>query len=303
MKALEKDPARRYGSASEFAADIQRHLADEPVLASPPSATYRMRKFVRKHRTAVSLVVLIVSIFVAALLATTRLAYVARVERANAEERSAEVRRLALTLLNDVDNELQKVPAGTTLRIRLFQTGLNALNSLSIPPRERKFSPFDELFMLFSSRASPTNAELPVGWNAGGVNPAAFDAGIDGKEKHGGRRSGYLFAREAKLNEWGTLGQTIRADDFRGKRVHLSAFLRSESVHGGAGLWMSVYGLSRTLSADAMENRLIKGTTAWKRYDIVLEVPDESTGISFGLMLYGGSAAVAHGSMTFSWRS
>src|SRR5204863_9112543 len=52
MKALEKDRARRYETANGFAADIQRYLADEPVEACPPSATYRLRKFARKHRPA-----------------------------------------------------------------------------------------------------------------------------------------------------------------------------------------------------------------------------------------------------------
>jgi serine/threonine protein kinase/tetratricopeptide (TPR) repeat protein len=50
MKALEKDPGRRYASASELAADIGRHLHDEPVVASPPSLTYRMRKLAHKHK-------------------------------------------------------------------------------------------------------------------------------------------------------------------------------------------------------------------------------------------------------------
>jgi serine/threonine protein kinase/tetratricopeptide (TPR) repeat protein len=50
MKALEKDRGRRYESASAFAADVQRYLADEPVLACPPSAGYRLRKFVRRHK-------------------------------------------------------------------------------------------------------------------------------------------------------------------------------------------------------------------------------------------------------------
>ncbi|HEV3082393.1 MAG TPA: hypothetical protein VGY66_21595 [Gemmataceae bacterium] len=45
MKSLEKDRTRRYGTASEFAADIERHLSDEPVAAGPPSVTYRLRKF------------------------------------------------------------------------------------------------------------------------------------------------------------------------------------------------------------------------------------------------------------------
>jgi non-specific serine/threonine protein kinase/serine/threonine-protein kinase len=53
MKALEKDRTRRYGSPAEMAADIERHLRNEPVLASPPGTAYRARKFVRRNRAAV----------------------------------------------------------------------------------------------------------------------------------------------------------------------------------------------------------------------------------------------------------
>ncbi len=51
-KALEKMRERRYASVAEFAADIQRHLEHRPVWASPPSGLYRVRKFLRRHRSA-----------------------------------------------------------------------------------------------------------------------------------------------------------------------------------------------------------------------------------------------------------
>jgi tetratricopeptide (TPR) repeat protein len=53
MKCLEKDRTRRYETANGLAADIERHLAGEPVLAAPPSAAYRVRKFIRRHRLGV----------------------------------------------------------------------------------------------------------------------------------------------------------------------------------------------------------------------------------------------------------
>src|SRR3989449_8892529 len=61
MKCLEKDRNRRYESASALAADVRRYLHDEPVHACPPSAGYRLRKFVRRNKRpvlAASLVVL-----------------------------------------------------------------------------------------------------------------------------------------------------------------------------------------------------------------------------------------------------
>ena len=50
MKAIDKDRARRYETANAFAADVGRYLADEPILAAAPSATYKFRKFVRRNK-------------------------------------------------------------------------------------------------------------------------------------------------------------------------------------------------------------------------------------------------------------
>jgi serine/threonine protein kinase/Tfp pilus assembly protein PilF len=59
-KALEKDRGLRYGSPAEFAADIRRHLDNEPVLTQPPSAIYQLRKLVSRHRLVSTLLVLFV---------------------------------------------------------------------------------------------------------------------------------------------------------------------------------------------------------------------------------------------------
>ncbi len=78
MKALEKDRTRRYGTVSDLAADIGRHLSHQPVVASPPSAVYRTRKFVRRHRlgvtTASALVVLLAAFAIAMAVQAQRIA-------------------------------------------------------------------------------------------------------------------------------------------------------------------------------------------------------------------------------------
>src|SRR5208337_4884731 len=66
MKCLEKDRARRYETANGLAMDIQRHLGNEPVLARPPSAGYRLQKTWRRHKVALALTALIVAVLVAA---------------------------------------------------------------------------------------------------------------------------------------------------------------------------------------------------------------------------------------------
>jgi len=71
MKALEKDRTRRYASASELAADIVRHREGVPVVAGPPSTSYRFRKFVGRHRFGVAIGVLLVALLLAGTIGTS----------------------------------------------------------------------------------------------------------------------------------------------------------------------------------------------------------------------------------------
>jgi serine/threonine protein kinase/tetratricopeptide (TPR) repeat protein len=91
MKALEKDRTRRYATANALAMDLRRHLANEPVLAGPPSATYRTGKFVRRHRVGVAAVgslVILLAAFAAAM--TVQVGRTARErDRANQEATTA----------------------------------------------------------------------------------------------------------------------------------------------------------------------------------------------------------------------
>jgi serine/threonine protein kinase/tetratricopeptide (TPR) repeat protein len=66
MKALEKDRNRRYETASAFAVDVQRYLSDEPVQACPPSAAYRLRKWIRRHKPLVAAGGVVLGVVVAA---------------------------------------------------------------------------------------------------------------------------------------------------------------------------------------------------------------------------------------------
>ena len=90
MKALEKDRARRYETASGLARDIERHLAGDPVEAGPPSRIYRLRKAVRRNRAALVMAMAFASLLVMFLtigfVMAARAARMAAVERAIADE-------------------------------------------------------------------------------------------------------------------------------------------------------------------------------------------------------------------------
>ncbi len=81
MKTLEKDRNRRYETANGFAMDVQRYLADEPVLACPPSAGYRLRKFVWRNKRPVLAGLLVVVVLVAGVIGTAWQAIRATSER------------------------------------------------------------------------------------------------------------------------------------------------------------------------------------------------------------------------------
>src|SRR5262249_61505854 len=69
--AWKKDRNRRYESASAFAADVQRYLNDEHVLACPPSVGYQLRKFARRHRGSAFAASLVTLVLVCGIIGTT----------------------------------------------------------------------------------------------------------------------------------------------------------------------------------------------------------------------------------------
>ncbi|MFT5423435.1 MAG: serine/threonine protein kinase/tetratricopeptide (TPR) repeat protein [Phycisphaerales bacterium] len=102
-KALEKDRDRRYQSASDFAADIERFLSNHPISARPPSAAYQLRMFTRRNRVLVSGVAATFVVLVAGILATTAFAVVADQRRVRAETAETAERERSAQLVLAVD--------------------------------------------------------------------------------------------------------------------------------------------------------------------------------------------------------
>ncbi len=88
-KALEKDKTRRYASAAELAADIRRHLQDEPIVARPPSTIYQVSKFARRNRALVTGVAAVFAVLVLGIVASAWEAVQARRAAKRAEQESA----------------------------------------------------------------------------------------------------------------------------------------------------------------------------------------------------------------------
>jgi serine/threonine-protein kinase len=106
LKALSKEPSRRYDSAARLAADLQRYLDGRPVLARPDSVRYRLGKFVRRHRVAVAAGTLLFLSLVGGLAAVSWQAAVAGRQRDRAEEarrQSEEVGAFVISLFEAAD--------------------------------------------------------------------------------------------------------------------------------------------------------------------------------------------------------
>jgi serine/threonine protein kinase len=102
MKALEKDRRRRYETANDFAADVMRYQTDQPVEACPPSAWYRLSKFVRRHRIGLTTSGLLVTTLVVGSTVSAWQALRAREAEAEAERLADDTQLVVNSLVNDV---------------------------------------------------------------------------------------------------------------------------------------------------------------------------------------------------------
>ncbi len=93
LKALERDPDRRYGSADDLADDITRYLSYEPITARPPSRRYLITKFVRRHRVGVSAAIAISLAVLIGGITSTALYFEAERNRIEAEHGREDLRR------------------------------------------------------------------------------------------------------------------------------------------------------------------------------------------------------------------
>ncbi len=115
----------------QLAEDLSRHLADLPVLARQPSWPYRGRKFVRRHSAGVVAASLMLLTVIAGVAATTRQTLVARAEKARAERRFSDVRKLANSVLFEVHDAIQDLRGSTAARQLIVKRSLEYLDGLA----------------------------------------------------------------------------------------------------------------------------------------------------------------------------
>jgi eukaryotic-like serine/threonine-protein kinase len=131
LKALQKEPLRRYASVQEFSEDIRRYLVGLPVSARPDKVSYRLGKFVSRHKTAVSSAALVgLLLFLTTTFAVWQ-AVRANVERQKAEARFVAVRQMTNSLLFEFHDAIEDLSGATPARKMIIDRALPFLDNLA----------------------------------------------------------------------------------------------------------------------------------------------------------------------------
>jgi hypothetical protein len=133
----------------------------------------------------------------------------------------------------------------------------------------------------------------PVGWIKNGAKPESYVVGVDSLQTWGGMPSAYVesLAPTVDGGGFGGMMQTTAAEDFVGKRVRLSGWIKTEDANQGGGhLWLRIDGQERgqMLGFDNMNNRAVKGTSDWQEASVVLDVPAGAGALAYGFFVEGG---------------
>ncbi len=131
LMALHHEPERRYATVERLAEDIRRHLEHLPVSARRPTLGYRASVFLARHTAGVAAAGLVFLALAAGYVATLREAHIANVQRALAQRRFDDVRRIADSLIFDIHDSIRDLPGAAPSRRLLIRTALHYLDGLS----------------------------------------------------------------------------------------------------------------------------------------------------------------------------
>jgi non-specific serine/threonine protein kinase/serine/threonine-protein kinase len=131
LKALRKEPERRYASAREFAEDLRSYLRGLPISARHGTFVYRAGKFIRRNKILLSTTAIFILLGLIGIAIIVREAQVARIEQARAEQRFNDLRSLANSLLFEIHDSISDLPGSTAARKLLVDRALHYLDSLS----------------------------------------------------------------------------------------------------------------------------------------------------------------------------
>jgi tetratricopeptide (TPR) repeat protein/tRNA A-37 threonylcarbamoyl transferase component Bud32 len=131
LMALRREPERRYATVDQFAEDIRRYLLHLPIVARRDTFFYRSSVFIARHKFSVAAALVVTAALVGGIVVTSHVARVAEAQRARAERRFDEVRKLSNALIFDIHDSIRFLPGAADSRRLLAKTAARYLDSLS----------------------------------------------------------------------------------------------------------------------------------------------------------------------------
>jgi hypothetical protein len=128
---------------------------------------------------------------------------------------------------------------------------------------------------------------VAAGWHTV-ADPDDYELRLDSVVRHGGDFSALVNAKSSAPADYAYLSQAVRADEYLGKRVRFSGYVRTENVTTAS---VSI-GTKRGVESfvDSHCRQTLEGSNDWQRFDLVLDIPGRAALIAFGLVAQGGAA-------------
>jgi len=131
LKALRKEPQRRYSSAQDFAGDLRSYALGLPVSASRGTFSYRGGKFIKRNKLSLSVTVVFALVVLAGVVAIAREARIARIQQTRAERRFESLRTLTNSLLFEFHDSIEHLPGSTAARELVVRRALEYLDQIA----------------------------------------------------------------------------------------------------------------------------------------------------------------------------
>ena len=322
LKAIRKEPERRYASVEQLDEDLRRYLEGLPVLAQGDSLQYRVSKFLKRYKTAVAISCLAVFSLVGGIVATSIEARIAQTERRRAEVHAREAEEAKALAENQTKiaeqerlraehaakeaqiqksnaerrlGELQQLAKGaaqvysaTHERLGSLDANVIAQNtheSLEVLQKEIPLRPdYVQMFQNTMPSKNPDSSwHVPKGWYANEEAPGEYFVGTDHKIVHHGKSSLFVHSLVPNPKSFLYVFENFDAKSFRGKRVELSGYLRSKDLYETT-LFLVTRGNQLNGSSDGFK---LMGTTQWKKYRIVMDIPADADVVTISFAMHG----------------
>jgi hypothetical protein len=129
----------------------------------------------------------------------------------------------------------------------------------------------------------------PSGWFITGASPASYSIGIDNLVSQHGHKCAFIESTVNPPKDFCTLMQFCSDQDFKGKRIKMTGYIKSQGQDETASMWIRIDDVNKNtdLDFDNMMDRPIVGTKDWTKCEIIFDVPDSKCVVNYGFILSG----------------